>query len=89
MSANRRIVEAAGTADFLQIEMAPELILVLLTPREAPLLPLCRCLHDGKSGKQIERCVIPSFRIAQNMGFQGDFSPMCICCGLEISFRSC
>jgi len=27
----------------------------------------------GKSGKQIERCVIPSFRIAQNMGFQGDF----------------
>ena len=27
----------------------------------------------GKSGKQIERCVISTFRIAESMGFQGDF----------------
>ena len=26
----------------------------------------------GKSGKQIERCVISSFRIAESMGFKGD-----------------
>jgi hypothetical protein len=31
------------------------------------------CETAGKSGKQIKRCVIPNFRIAQNMGFQGDF----------------
>jgi hypothetical protein len=27
----------------------------------------------GKSGKQIERCVISSFQIAESMGFKGDF----------------
>jgi hypothetical protein len=27
----------------------------------------------GKSGKQIERCVIATFRIAESMGFKGDF----------------
>ena len=27
----------------------------------------------GKSGKQIERCVISSFQIAESMGFGGDF----------------
>ena len=26
-----------------------------------------------KSGKQIERCVIASFQIAESMGFKGDF----------------
>ena len=27
----------------------------------------------GKSGKQIERCVISTFQIAQSLGFKGDF----------------
>ena len=31
------------------------------------------CETAGKSGKQIERCVISSFRIAESMGFKGDF----------------
>ncbi|MGA7903109.1 MAG: hypothetical protein WBL40_19130 [Terrimicrobiaceae bacterium] len=31
------------------------------------------CETAGKSGKQIERCVIASFRIAESMGFKGDF----------------
>ena len=26
----------------------------------------------GKSGKQIERCLIASFRVAESMGFKGD-----------------
>ncbi|MGC2577094.1 MAG: hypothetical protein WA376_05915, partial [Terrimicrobiaceae bacterium] len=29
------------------------------------------CETAGKSGKQIERCVIASFRIAESMGFKG------------------
>jgi hypothetical protein len=31
------------------------------------------CETAGKSGKQIERCVIATFRIAESMGFTGDF----------------
>ena len=31
------------------------------------------CETAGKSGKQIERCVISSFQIAESMGFRGDF----------------
>lgn len=31
------------------------------------------CQHAGKSGKQIERCVISTFQIAESMGFKGDF----------------
>ena len=31
------------------------------------------CQRAGKSGKQIERCVISSFQIAESMGFKGDF----------------
>jgi hypothetical protein len=27
----------------------------------------------GKSGKQIERCVISTFQVAEGMGFKGDF----------------
>ena len=27
----------------------------------------------GKSGKQIERCAIARFRVAESMGFKGDF----------------
>ena len=30
------------------------------------------CKTAGKSGKQIERCVISTFRIAESMGFKGD-----------------
>ena len=31
------------------------------------------CEIAGKSGKQIERCVIATFRVAESMGFQGEF----------------
>ncbi len=31
------------------------------------------CQPAGKSGKQIERCVISSFQIAERIGFRGDF----------------
>ncbi len=31
------------------------------------------CKTAGKSGKQIGRCVISTFRIAESMGFKGDF----------------
>ena len=31
------------------------------------------CERAGKSGKQIERCVISTFQIAQSLGFKGDF----------------
>jgi hypothetical protein len=31
------------------------------------------CETAGKSVKQIERCVIGAFRIAESMGFKGDF----------------
>jgi hypothetical protein len=31
------------------------------------------CEIAGKSGKQIERCVISSFQIAESMGFKGEF----------------
>ena len=31
------------------------------------------CETAGKSGKEIERCVISSFRIAKSMGFKGEF----------------
>jgi hypothetical protein len=37
--------------------------------RIVPLVPL----RAGKSGKQIERCVISSFQIADSMAFKGDF----------------
>jgi hypothetical protein len=31
------------------------------------------CQRAGKSGRQIERCVISSFQIGESMGFKGDF----------------
>ena len=31
------------------------------------------CERAGKSGKQIERCVISTFQVAQSMGFKGEF----------------
>jgi hypothetical protein len=31
------------------------------------------CETAGKSGKQIERCAISTFRIAESIGFKGDF----------------
>ena len=31
------------------------------------------CERAGKSGKQIERCVIATFQVAESMGFKGDF----------------
>ena len=30
------------------------------------------CERAGKSGRQIERCVISTFQVAQNLGFKGD-----------------
>jgi hypothetical protein len=31
------------------------------------------CDHSGKSGKQIERCLISTFKIAESIGFKGDY----------------
>ena len=31
------------------------------------------CETAGKSGKQIERCVISTFQVAESMGFRGEF----------------
>jgi hypothetical protein len=31
------------------------------------------CQRAGKSGKQIERCVISTFHVAESMGFKGEF----------------
>jgi len=31
------------------------------------------CQRTGKCGKQIERCLISTFQIAESMGFKGDF----------------
>jgi hypothetical protein len=31
------------------------------------------CQHAGKSGKQIERCIISTFQITESMGFNGHF----------------
>ena len=31
------------------------------------------CETAGKSDKQIERCVISTFQVAESMGFKGDF----------------
>jgi hypothetical protein len=31
------------------------------------------CQRAGKGGKQIERCLISTFQIAESMGFKGDF----------------
>jgi hypothetical protein len=31
------------------------------------------CDRAGKSGKQIERCLISTFQVAESIGFRGDF----------------
>jgi hypothetical protein len=31
------------------------------------------CDHSGKSGKQIERCLISTFKVAERMGFKGNY----------------
>ncbi len=31
------------------------------------------CQRAGKSGKQIERCIISTFRDAESIGFKGEF----------------
>ena len=31
------------------------------------------CERAGKSGKQIERCLISTFQVAESMGFKGDY----------------
>jgi hypothetical protein len=31
------------------------------------------CERSGKGGKQIERCLISTFQVAESMGFKGDF----------------
>ena len=30
------------------------------------------CDHAGKRGKQIERCLISTFKVAESLGFKGD-----------------
>ena len=43
------------------------------------------CKTSGKSGKQIERCVIASSRIAESMGFKGEFRQSEDPCGSEMT----
>ena len=31
------------------------------------------CDHSGKGGKQIERCLLSTFKAAERMGFEGDY----------------
>jgi hypothetical protein len=31
------------------------------------------CERGGKGGKQIERCLISTFRVAESMGFKGEY----------------
>jgi hypothetical protein len=31
------------------------------------------CDRSGKGGKQLERCLISTFQVAENLGFKGDF----------------
>jgi len=31
------------------------------------------CKRAGKGGKQIERCLISTFQVAESIGFKGDF----------------
>jgi hypothetical protein len=31
------------------------------------------CQRTGKGGKQIERCVISTFQVAESLGFKGEF----------------
>jgi hypothetical protein len=31
------------------------------------------CQRAGKGGKQIERCVISTFQVAESLGFKGEF----------------
>jgi hypothetical protein len=31
------------------------------------------CQRAGKGGKQIERCLISTFQVAESIGFKGDF----------------
>jgi hypothetical protein len=31
------------------------------------------CKRSGKGGKQIERCLISTFQVAESMGFKGEF----------------
>ena len=42
------------------------------------------CETAGKSGKQIKRCVIASFRIAESLGFKGEFRQWRPSCGSGI-----
>jgi hypothetical protein len=42
------------------------------------------CERTGKSGKQIERCVISTFRVAESMGLRANFVNGSICCELLI-----
>ncbi|HEY5814305.1 MAG TPA: hypothetical protein VIT23_16825 [Terrimicrobiaceae bacterium] len=39
------------------------------------------CDRAGKSGKQIERCVLSTYQIAQSLGFKGDYRAWSTCCG--------
>jgi hypothetical protein len=52
-------------------------------------VPVSACDSSGKSGKQIERCLISSFQVAEGMGFNGEFGQWGTFCGLAISHCGC
>jgi hypothetical protein len=41
------------------------------------------CQRGGKGGKQIERCVISTFQVAESMGFKGEFRGTCCALAIE------
>jgi hypothetical protein len=67
-------IATKGLLFFLQestIRCKPQLKSFLALTRQQAQKHVCE--RAGKSGKQIERCVIASFHVAESMGFKGEF----------------
>jgi hypothetical protein len=45
------------------------------------------CDHSGKSGKQIERCLISAFKVAESMVYKGDYRQWRSYCGSGTEIR--
>ena len=72
------------TALIAQIQQARETLERLLTLLQSATPERDRFVAHLKSGKQIERCVIASFRIAESMGFRANFANANTCSELDI-----
>jgi hypothetical protein len=45
------------------------------------------CDHSGKRGKQIERCLISAFKVAESMVYKGDYRQWRSYCGSGTEIR--